>query len=96
MLAQQTWRVADVHTKRELILGGLGWGNLPEAIVKDDLKRGDLVRLELEAWSADEHRLPLALVFPPGLRRRPIVRWLLAHVPSLCTAWGVGLPPSAG
>jgi len=91
VLARQTWRVVDLSTKRELILGGLGWGNLPEPLVREDLKRGDLVRLELEAWSDDEHRLPLALIFPPAIRKRPIVRWLVSNVPTLCTEWGVGL-----
>jgi DNA-binding transcriptional LysR family regulator len=91
VISQQTWRVADLVTKRELLLGGLGWGNLPEALVVDDLKRGDLVRLNLAAWTDEEHRLPLALVFSPAIRARPIVRWLVAHVPSLCAEWGVGL-----
>lgn len=91
VLARRTWRVVDLATKRELILGGLGWGNLPEPLVRDDLRRGDLVRLDIEAWTAEEHRLPLALVFPPGLRRRPFVRWLIANVPPLCSSWGVGL-----
>jgi DNA-binding transcriptional LysR family regulator len=92
VISQQTWRVADLVTKRELLLGGLGWGNLPEPLVRDDLKRGDLVRLNLAAWTAEEHRLPLALVFSPGVRARPIVRWLIANVPPLCSEWGVGLP----
>ena len=91
VLAHQTWRVADLGTKRELILGGLGWGNLPEPMVRDDLRRGALVRLELAAWTDEEHRLPLALVFPPGAARKPLVRWLLAHLPPLCAAYGVGL-----
>jgi DNA-binding transcriptional LysR family regulator len=91
VISQQTWRVADLVTKRELLLGGLGWGNLPEPLVRDDLKRGDLVRLNLAAWTDDEHRLPLALVFSPGIRTRPIVRWLIANVPPLCAEWGVGL-----
>ena len=91
VLGHQTWRVADLGTKRELILGGLGWGNLPEPMVRDDLRRGALVRLELEAWTDGEHRLPLALVFPPGAARKPLVRWLLTHVPPLCAAHGVGL-----
>jgi DNA-binding transcriptional LysR family regulator len=92
VISQQTWRVADLVTKRELLLGGLGWGNLPEPLIRDDLKRGDLVRLNLAAWTAEEHRLPLALVFSPGVRARPIVRWLVANVPPLCSEWGVGLP----
>jgi DNA-binding transcriptional LysR family regulator len=91
VISQQTWRVADLVTKRELLLGGLGWGNLPEPLVRDDLKRGDLVRLNLAAWADDEHRLPLALVFSPGIRTRPMVRWLVANVPPLCSEWGVGL-----
>ncbi len=83
--------MADVGTKRELILGGLGWGNLPEPMVRDDLRRGTLVRLELAAWTDEEHRLPLALVFPPGGGRKPLVSWLLTHVPALCSTYGVGL-----
>lgn len=91
VISQQTWRVADLVTKRELLLGGLGWGNLPEPLVRDDLKRGDLVRLNLAAWTAEEHRLPLALVFSPAIRARPIVRYLVTNVPPLCSEWGVGL-----
>jgi DNA-binding transcriptional LysR family regulator len=92
VLGSQTWRVADLSTKRELILGGLGWGNLPEPLVREDLQRGSLVRLELAAWTDEEHRLPLALIFPPGAGRRPIVRWLVANVPLLCASSGVGIP----
>lgn len=93
VLSDQTWRVADLSTKRELILGGLGWGNLPEPLVQEDLSRGELVRLAIEAWTDEEHRLPLALVFPPSARKRPIVRWMLENLPDLCTSWGVGLAP---
>jgi DNA-binding transcriptional LysR family regulator len=91
VIAAQTWRVADLSAKREFILGGLGWGNLPEPLVREDLRRGDLVRLALAAWHDEEHRLPLALVFAPAIRRRPIVRWLVSSVPGLCASWGVGL-----
>lgn len=87
VLSEQTWRVVDLGTKRELIRGGLGWGNLPAPLDGDEL-----VRLAVEAWSEEEHRLPLHLVFPPGLRRRPLVRWLLENLPALCTSYGVGLP----
>ena len=96
VLGHQTWRVADLATKRELILGGLGWGNLPEPMVRDDLHRGSLVRLELAAWTDEEYRLPLALVFPPGAGRKPLVRWLTTHLPPLCVAHGVGLGAGLG
>lgn len=89
VLSDRTWRVVDLQTKRELIAGGLGWGNLPAPL-------GDLVPLDVEAWSDEEHRLPLGLVFPPGLRSKAIVRWLLGNLPKLCVHFGVGLPISAG
>jgi DNA-binding transcriptional LysR family regulator len=91
VISHKTWRVVDLSTKRELILGGLGWGNLPAPSVREDLEQGRLVRLELDAWNDEEHRLPLALVFRPGVRRRPIVGWLLEHLPGFCEAMGVGL-----
>jgi DNA-binding transcriptional LysR family regulator len=94
VLSHKTWRVVDLSTKRELILGGLGWGNLPAPSVREDLEQGRLVRLELDAWNDEEHRLPLALVFRPGIRRRPIVGWLLEHLPAFCETMGVGLHPS--
>jgi DNA-binding transcriptional LysR family regulator len=90
VLSSRPWRVADLQTKADFIRGGLGWGNLPEHLVQDEVKRGDLVRLRLTAWNDEEHRLPLALVFPPALRRRRILSWLVATVPELCTSWGLG------
>lgn len=96
VLSERTWRVADIATKHELIRGGLGWGNLPATLIEEDVKHGALSELAIESWSPDEHRLPLALVFPPALRRRPIVKWLLGSLPTLCDAWGVGLPGRAG
>ena len=35
----RTWRVADLHTKHMMLRAGLGWGNLPEHIVREDLER---------------------------------------------------------
>lgn len=90
VLSDRTWRVVDLSTKRELIAGGLGWGNLPTFML------GELTQLEIEAWNEDEHRLPLGLVFLPGLRTRPLIRWLLGNLPRLCTSWGVGIPISPG
>lgn len=90
VISEAIWRVADLSTKREFILGGLGWGNLPEPLIQDDLRRGDLVRLQLEAWNDEEHRLPLALVYPSTLRKRATLIWLVENVPVLCAAWGVG------
>lgn len=46
----RSWRVDDYHTKKEIILEGLGWGNLPEFTIKEELKTGQLVPLKIENY----------------------------------------------
>jgi DNA-binding transcriptional LysR family regulator len=43
----ESWRLADLGAKHDLLLGGVGWGNMPEPSVRADLESGRLVRLEL-------------------------------------------------
>jgi DNA-binding transcriptional LysR family regulator len=50
VLSYHIWRVSDVATKHQLIKGGLGWGGLPEPYLKDDLRSGRLVQLDLDAY----------------------------------------------
>ncbi|MCJ8276694.1 MAG: LysR family transcriptional regulator [Bdellovibrionales bacterium] len=40
------WKVTDTPSKREIILNGLGWGRLPEHIVKKDIKKKKLTHLK--------------------------------------------------
>lgn len=42
-----TWRLADLGAKHTLLKEGLGWGNMPEPMVKDDLATGRLKRLRM-------------------------------------------------
>lgn len=39
------WNVSDHHTKLELIKNGLGWGRMPDYLVKKDLDQGRLIAL---------------------------------------------------
>ena len=48
--AQRHWYVNDFHTKLALIESGMGWGRLPEHLVKEKLKGGQLQLLELEDY----------------------------------------------
>jgi len=84
VLARQTWRVLDLATKHALLLGGLGWGNLPEHAIIDDLRRGRLARLDLEAWGKAPHEVGLATVHKPDLAMGPATRWLLGRMRELC------------
>jgi DNA-binding transcriptional LysR family regulator len=47
VFATEEWRMADLGAKHALLLAGVGWGNMPEPNVRDDLAAGRLVRLEL-------------------------------------------------
>jgi DNA-binding transcriptional LysR family regulator len=39
------WTVSDQLMKRELILQGMGWGHLPEYLIKQDLRAGRLLAI---------------------------------------------------
>ncbi|MBB4125466.1 DNA-binding transcriptional LysR family regulator [Xanthomonas translucens] len=70
----RTWRVSDNATKRLFIRNALGWGGLPESLVREDLADGRLVRLVFPAF--DQGKSPIyairSAVNPPG----PAARWL--------------------
>jgi DNA-binding transcriptional LysR family regulator len=84
VLSSRTWRVRDVHTKHALLRAGLGWGNLPEHLVRDDLRAGKLIKIRVEAWGEDEHKLYLSAVYRGDVTFGPAHRWLLSHLEHLC------------
>lgn len=84
VLSPRTWRVADLHTKHALLVAGLGWGNLPAAMIAEDLQRGRLVRIRPDAWGDDEHTLHLAAVYRSDAVLGPAHRWTLDRLAQLC------------
>lgn len=42
------WRVNDFQTKKEIIMQGMGWGSLPEHLIKDELAQGLLAPIHVE------------------------------------------------
>ncbi|ANH71350.1 LysR family transcriptional regulator [Ralstonia insidiosa] len=40
------WTVADQHTKKDLIVQGMGWGHMPQHLIEKELRSGKLVSLE--------------------------------------------------
>jgi DNA-binding transcriptional LysR family regulator len=94
VLALRTWRLADLGAKHALLLGGLGWGNMPEPMVRDDLGAGRLVRLQ--PAEAEGTPYPLLLIHrtdtPPG----PAGRWLAERFgPRAATGPATGPPGAA-
>jgi DNA-binding transcriptional LysR family regulator len=59
VIALKTWRLGDLGAKHALLLAGLGWGNMPEHLVKDDLAANRLTKLEIEAEPTADYMLYL-------------------------------------
>jgi DNA-binding transcriptional LysR family regulator len=47
VVGTQTWRLADLGSKHMLLKEGIGWGSMPEPMVRDDLEGGRLVQLNM-------------------------------------------------
>jgi DNA-binding transcriptional LysR family regulator len=84
VLSPRTWRVTDLGTKRALLLAGVGWGNLPEHVVHDDLARKALVPIRPEALGEDGITLGLFAIYRHDLRLGRAHRYLLASLERLC------------
>ena len=84
VLSPRTWRVADLHTKHMLLRAGLGWGNLPEHVAREDLRSRRLVAIQPAAWGREEHTVYLAAIYRSDAMFGPAHRWLLGHLPLLC------------
>lgn len=44
------WTVSDFPTKKAVLLACMGWGGMPEHVVKEELARGDLVAIDVEGF----------------------------------------------
>ena len=84
VLSARTWRVGDLHTKRELLRAGLGWGNLPEHFARDDLRSKQLVRIQPLSWGVDEHVVSLSAIYRTDAVLGPAHRWVLKELGVLC------------
>jgi DNA-binding transcriptional LysR family regulator len=75
VVAGAIWRVGDLSTKRALLLAGLGWGGMPEPMVRTDIAAGRLSTLDLPDYRGGEYPLQIAYKTdtPPG----PAGQWLV-------------------
>lgn len=74
VLGRRDWRLGDLHSKYALLLGGLGWGSMPEAMVSRDLEQGRLVRLHPQDGAALQY--PLFVIHRADDQLGPAGRWL--------------------
>ncbi|MCE3261782.1 MAG: LysR family transcriptional regulator [Pseudoduganella sp.] len=74
VLGLRDWRLGDLGSKHALLLGGLGWGNMPEHTVLRDLAEGRLVRLHTQEGLELEY--PLFLIHRGDDELGPAGKWL--------------------
>lgn len=72
VLSVRTWRLGDLGAKHALLRAGLGWGNMPEPMVREDLAAGRLVRI----GDHPAHPFPLHLIHRADSTPGPAGRWL--------------------
>jgi len=70
------WTVSDFTAKKEILLAGMGWGGMPEHMIRDELATGDLLRLDLVEYPIRRSRL---MVMRRRDREIGIVREALWH-----------------
>ncbi len=78
VVAPNSWRLADLGAKHALLRAGLGWGNMPEAMVADDLAAGRLVMLDLADWHGTDYRMQV--IHRPDAPPGPAARWLIERL----------------
>jgi DNA-binding transcriptional LysR family regulator len=84
VIGLNTWRVGDLAAKRELLLGGLGWGGMPEPMVRADIAEGRLVKLDLREWRGGDYVMQAIhrTDTPPGRAGH----WLIERLAALSDA----------
>lgn len=84
VFSPRTWRVVDLTTKWAFIAGGLGWGHMPEHLVREDIRSGRLVPLSLAVWGGVHPRRSLVLVWRHHAVLGPVARWAEDRLTHLC------------
>lgn len=86
-----SWRMSDLGTKHALLRAGMGWGYMPEHVVRDDLASGKLVRILTSQHSPEGRALPIQCVYRPDHPAGPALSWWLDTLAELDTLDGISL-----
>lgn len=79
------WRITNPELRHTLLVGGLGWGAVPEYKVREDLAAGRLVALPIEPSEDFRTGLSLSLdiVYLKTKVLGPAGHWLFENIPSM-------------
>lgn len=75
VLALRDWRLGDLGSKHALLRSGIGWGNMPLELVKDDIDAGRLVHLDIN--EGNSVNFPLYVIHRGDDEPGPAGKWLM-------------------
>ncbi|MFK0165189.1 LysR family transcriptional regulator [Rhizobium sp. NPDC090279] len=75
VVGNRTWRLSDLGSKHALLLAGIGWGSMPEPMIRADIKAGRLRQIRLPEWGRGFYAMQAIYrtETPPG----PAAAWLI-------------------
>ncbi len=80
VLSSRTWRIADLGAKKSMLLAGLGWGSMPAHMVRDEIERGELKRIDPAGFSQLTARLVLGAAYSAERSLGPAATWMVDHL----------------
>lgn len=83
VIALRDWRLGDLGAKHMLLLNGLGWGSMPEEMIRADLESGRLVHLQLAHMISGQYSLHMInrVDEAPGIAGRWLMQYFVDHPP---------------
>lgn len=75
VLGLRNWRLGDLGSKHALLRAGLGWGSMPEAMIREDLASGRLVHLKLSVDNVMQY--PIYLIHRGDTQPGQAGKWLM-------------------
>jgi len=82
VIGMKTWRLADLGAKHALLLAGVGWGSMPEPLVRGDIEAGRLVVLSLPEFRDGTYALHAVyrIDSPPGPAAQQLIERFKSQV----------------
>jgi DNA-binding transcriptional LysR family regulator len=91
VLALRDWRLGDLSSKHNLLRSGIGWGNMPIELVRDDIEAGRLVQLDIH--EGQSFSFPLYVIHRGDDEPGPAGQWLMRQILALHQQHAEAAPP---
>ena len=92
VLSRRTWRLADLGAKQSMLLAGLGWGNMPAHLVREDIMRGRLKVIQPVAFDPRGAQLVMGGAYLAARPLGPAGQWMVHHLEALPVPGATGGP----